>query len=106
MAQRKNLQGIRFVGVTTEGLRVLAGFFPLANSEGIPVEVLMANFRAEGIMGDWADFVCEARNHGWNMAALHTRLVTAARDVYGPVWAEGFQQRLSELYDALHLDYA
>lgn len=75
---------------------MLAGWFPLVNSEGIPLEVLLGKLRDEGLVPDWPDFIEEAIRHGWNLGSLRTRIETSTGDVYGPDHRDEVIKRFDE----------
>jgi hypothetical protein len=63
---------------------VLTGWFPLVNSEGIPLEVVLMTFEREGIVPDWISFIKEALDKGWNPGSLRSKIESAVSDVHGP----------------------
>jgi hypothetical protein len=49
---------------------VITGWFPLVNSEGIPLEALLFAFKQEGLVPDWIGFIQEACDKDWNLESL------------------------------------
>jgi hypothetical protein len=72
------------VGTATDGSRVIGGWFPLVNSEGIPLEVVLGFFRDRGLVPSWTSFIDEAIRCGWNLGSLRTKISSSTGDVYGP----------------------
>jgi len=62
----------------------VSGWFPLVNSEGIPLDVLLGQFQRRGLVPDWIDFVESCLRCDWNVGSLRTKIETAVGDVYGP----------------------
>lgn len=71
------------MGRTTDGRRVFGGWFPLVNSEGIPLEIVLGYFRDNEIVPSWPDFIDSAVECGWNVGSLRTKIESATLDVYG-----------------------
>ena len=62
---------------------MIGGWFPLVNSIGLPLEVVLSNFQLKGLVPDWPDFIKEALKCDWNPHSLRTRIETSVGDVYG-----------------------
>ena len=74
----------------------MSGWFPLVNSEGIPLEVLLGEFRRQGFVPDWIDFIEECLKHDWNTGSLRTKIETSVGDVHGPEHREETLKRFDE----------
>jgi hypothetical protein len=61
----------------------VTGWFPLVNSEGIPLEVLLLSFRDNELVPSWTSFIDEAIDKDWNLDTLRTKIEFATADVYG-----------------------
>ena len=72
------------MGRTTDGRRVIGGWFPLVNSEGIPLEVVLARLKDLNLVPSWPSFIDEAIKCGWNIGSLRTRILSSVGDVHGP----------------------
>lgn len=64
---------------------MITGWFPLVNSEGLPLEVVLLTFEHEGLVPDWGSFIKEALDKGWNPESLRSKIESSCGDVYGPV---------------------
>lgn len=62
----------------------MGGWFPLVNSEGISLEVVLSTFRDNGLVPCWPSFIDEAVRHGWNLGSLRTKISNTTGDVHGP----------------------
>ena len=71
--------------------------FPLVDTHGIPLDLVVDKLRNAGMMPDWLDFYDEAIKKGWNPERVHLRLLEAVGDVYGPTFREGWEQRFNEV---------
>lgn len=85
---------IRRVGTTDQGRPVIGGVFPLVNSEGIPLEVVIESLRRRGMVIDWLGFVRECLRFGWSEERIVSGIVAAVGDVCGPVEREEVESRL------------
>ena len=56
----------------------------MVNSEGVPLEVVLSQFRDNDIVPDWPDFIEDSIKCGWNIGSLRTKIGTSTGDVYGP----------------------
>jgi len=63
---------------------VIGGWFPLINSVGLPLEIVLHHFQTQGLVPDWPDFIEEALKCDWNPHSLRTRIENSVGDVYGP----------------------
>jgi hypothetical protein len=55
------------------------------NSEGLPLEILLSEFKDNDIIPDWPDFIDEAIKCNWNLDSLRTKIEISTGDVYGPL---------------------
>ncbi len=99
--RRKNFRDLQIVGKTEEGHRVVGGLFPLVNSEGITLDVLIHGLWRRGYVPDWIDFLQAAQAYGWNLSTTRTRILQAVSDVHGRPWCEAVQARLDEVITAM-----
>jgi len=86
-------------GVTTDGKPVIS-FFPIVESRGQPLEIVVSYLDSHGFMPDWLDFYDTAVEHGWKPDRVKLQLERVVGDVYGPdflkVWQEKFLQATAE----------
>ena len=71
------------MGRTEDGRGVVGGWFPLVNSEGIPLEVVLGFLEDQDLVPDWTSFIEDAIQCGWNLKSLRVKIETAVGDVYG-----------------------
>jgi len=60
---------------------VLAGWFPVVNSEGNPLDNVLSVIYKSGYVPDFYDFLLEAKKNGWNKGSIKTKIETAVSDV-------------------------
>jgi hypothetical protein len=75
---------------------VVTGWFPLINSEGIPLEVLLLCFVQNGLVPSWTSFIDEAIDKEWNLETLRTRIETSTADVYGKQHSDEVLKRFDQ----------
>lgn len=85
---------LRRVGTTEAGRPVIGGVFPLVNSEGIPLEVVIESLRRRGMVVDWVGFVRECLRFGWSEERILSGIVAAVGDVCGPIERDAVESRL------------
>ena len=56
----------------------------MVNSIGLPLEVVLSDFKQRGLVPDWPDFIEESLKCGWNPRTLRSRIESSVGDVYGP----------------------
>lgn len=85
------------MGRTEDGQPVIGDWFPMVNSEGIPLEIILSFFKNQGLVPSWTSFIDSAVECGWNMGSLRTKIYTATGDVYGPDYRDEVIKRF-DLY--------
>lgn len=71
------------VGITTTNQPVLDGVFELVDTYGVPLEVVLSEFRHRGLAPAWDVFMMEASKAGWSDRNTDSRIEAACADVYG-----------------------
>ncbi len=89
----RNFEVLRISGRTEDDRAVIAGWFPLVTSEGIPLELVVSQFEEHGLVPDWSDFIDAALLDGWNPRALRSKVEAAVGDVHGPKHREAVLER-------------
>ena len=74
----------------------MAGWFPLVNSEGIPLDVVLGTLRHRGLVPDWVEFIESCLKCDWNEGSLRTKIETSVGDVYGPEHRREVMKRFDE----------
>jgi hypothetical protein len=82
-----NFRSLRVSGTTAEGSLVIAGLFPVVNSEGVALDMLLELFHDRRWCVDWFDFLLAARGFGWNLRTTLGKIHTAVEAVEGPGYA-------------------
>lgn len=95
---RQNLKSFGVVGKTDGGRGVVGGTFPLVNSEGIPLDVLVGALDEKSLVVDWLDFMIDAVYTGWNPKTTKTKIVSACSDAVGKEYADGVAERIDEVH--------
>lgn len=95
--RRRNFRDLQIVGKTDNGYRVVAGLFPLVNSEGIALDILIHGLWQRGYVPDWINFLREAQAYGWNLGTTKARIVQAVSDVHGRPWCDHMELRLEQV---------
>jgi len=97
----QNFRQLSFSGTTPEGKRVLAGVFPVVNSEGIGFDLLLEVLHELGWVIDWLDLFRAAKAFGWRAAATLSKIRTALDAIEGPTAADVWLPRAQTLASAL-----
>lgn len=96
-----NFRGLRVSGASPEGLPVIAGLFPVVNSEGVALDVLLELFHDRRWVVDWFDFLLTARDFGWNLrgtlAKIHAALAAIEGAAHADAWLAGAESLLPTL---------
>ena len=87
------------VGVTTDNKRVIGGFFPMVNSEGVSLEIIVMMFDQNGDVPDWRGFWKDAMSHGWNPRSTRTKILSCIGEQFGPKVKEHHRVTLNFLHD-------
>ncbi len=85
---------------TPEGLVVLAGTFPMVDTYGIPLEIMLEVLLTRGCVPDWIDFYESAISVGWKASSTVVKISEAVADIFGGDYREAFDVRFQEY---LHL---
>lgn len=88
-----NFRGLRVVGWTTDGRPVLAGLFPVVNSEGVSLDVLLDLLHVCGWVVDWPDFLRAAQAFGWKPHNTLVKIHAALAAIEGTEHADAWKQR-------------
>jgi len=87
-----NFRGLRISGTTVGGGLVIAGLFPVVNSEGVALDMLLELFHDRRWTVDWFDFLVHARDFGWNLRTTLAKIHTALEAIEGPAFAAAWQR--------------
>lgn len=85
-----NFRSLRLSGATAAGQPVVAGLFPVVNSEGVALDMLLELFHDRRWVVDWFDFLVHAAQFGWNLRTTLTKIHTALEAVEGAAFAAGW----------------
>lgn len=84
---------------TPEGLVVLTGTFPMVDTYGIPLEIMLEVLLTRSCVPDWIDFYESAISVGWKPESTCVKLTEAIGDVFGQDFQKGFSHRFQEYLD-------
>lgn len=96
-----NFRGLRVSGTNAEGLPVIAGLFPVVNSEGVALDMLLELFHDRRWCVDWFDFLLAARGFGWNLRTTLAKIHTAIEAVEGAAHAAGWLRAAEAMLPSL-----
>lgn len=85
-------------GITTDDRPVLAGVFPLFGTHGLPLDIILAELNARGLVVDWPDYVAGALSDGHKPPRIRSRIVEAVEDVMGTEVSREVGKRLDLLF--------
>jgi alanyl-tRNA synthetase len=88
---------IRQVGITSDGVKVVAHTFKMFDAHGLPLDIMLDLLKENNMIPDWTDFYNEASASGWQDKTIRNRVHTAVNDSYGQEQAERVLNRL-DLY--------
>ncbi len=96
-----NFRSLRVSGASTAGMPVIAGLFPVVNSEGVGLDVLLELFHDRRWVVDWFDFLLTARDFGWNLrgtlAKVHAAMAAIEGAAHADAWLRGAESLLPTL---------
>ncbi len=96
-----NFRSLRVSGTTSAGMPVIAGLFPVVNSEGVALDMLLELFHDRRWTVDWFDFLLCARDFGWNLrttlAKIHTALEAIEGAAFAAAWVRAAEAMLPTL---------
>jgi len=96
-----NFRSLRISGTTAEGMPVIAGLFPVVNSEGVALDMLLELFHDRRWCVDWFDFLLSARSFGWNLRTTLGKIHTAVEAVEGAGYAAAWLRAAEALLPSL-----
>lgn len=91
----RNIIMMRQVGVTPEGVKVVANTFKIFDSHGLPLDIMLELMKENNMIPDWIDFCKEAMASGWKDKTIRNRVHTALIDTYGEEYADNVLSRLN-----------
>lgn len=89
------IKGFSVVGFTTEGQPVMS-FYKLVNTYGLPLEIVLDEFKKEGMVPDWTGFFRDAVESGRSPARVQLEMEMAVREVYGLEYCKNFSYKLTQ----------
>lgn len=75
---------LRVTGYTVDGKPVMAGIFRIAETHGVPLDVILEQLHQENLCIDWRDYYLSALASGMTASKVLTQIEQACADVYGP----------------------
>lgn len=96
-----NFRSLRITGTSASGTPVIAGLFPVVNSEGVALDMLLELFHDRRWTVDWFDFLLQARDFGWNLRTTLAKIHTAIEAVEGAAFAAGWLRAAEALVPTL-----
>lgn len=82
-------------GITVDNQMVCKDVFNLVGTHGVPLELILENFKANGRVVDWADYIKAGLKDGANPNTVRSRIESAVGDVYGAQYLDRFKKVLS-----------
>jgi alanyl-tRNA synthetase len=89
------------VGVTPEGVKVVANTFKMFDAHGLPLDIMLDLMKENNMIPDWIDFYKEATASGWKDKTIRNRVHTAVSTVYGDDFGKIVLSRLNSYIDNL-----
>lgn len=96
-----NFRSLRVSGASAGGMPVIAGLFPVVNSEGVGLDVLLELFHDRRWIVDWFDFLLTARDFGWNLRSTLAKVHAAMAAIEGAAHADGWLRGAEALLPTL-----
>lgn len=85
-------------GVTPEGHKVISGVFSLVGTHGLPLELILEDFKEKNRVVDWIDYIRSALKDGGKISNIKARIIAAVGDVYGADYRQEIEKRLDKIY--------
>jgi len=92
----KNFRKLRIVGKTSDDKSVLAGIFPIVNSEGIALDIMIETCKDEGYVIDWLDFIYDSIRTGWKLDNTISKIKAALDLIYGEQYSDEWLSGIEE----------
>ena len=74
--------------------KALTGAFKLADTLGIPLELILLECRDHNFVIAWDVFIEDARKHGWTDKTIRKKILGAINEVYNAEYITEFISRL------------
>lgn len=78
----KNFRKLKIVGKTSDGKNVVAGIFPVVNSEGLALDIILEICKEKNFVIDWIDFIQDSIQTGWNINNTISKIKAALEMIY------------------------
>lgn len=86
-------------GITKpKGYKVIGGVFKLVGTHGLPLEVVLMDFKEHNLRVDWLDYIKYALLDGANIETVKSRIEAAVGDVCGPKHKAKVVERMNHWY--------
>lgn len=85
-------------GKTDDGKPVFAGVGTLCFTRGVPLELVLHEFKTKGYVVDWLDYIQTAIKDGHNPRTIQARMEAALGDVMGKAYKEEVMKRTVALF--------
>lgn len=66
---------------------MIAGCFKLIDSQGIPLSMLLQEFKNKNLVVDWDHFLSESIAYNWKFSSTLSKIQEAVAEVHGPKYA-------------------
>ncbi len=84
-------------GYTPESIPVISGFSHFANTEGLPLEIILMWCQERKFVVDWMDYIQGCLKDGHNFRTIRARIISACSDIYGRDYSKEIEKRLALL---------
>ena len=72
----------------------MGGIFPLCDTHGVPLDLIIDKLDQLGFICDWLDFHEHAIAKGWRTDRTISKLGEVVGDIYGSSWREEWEKRM------------
>lgn len=99
---RRGRGGLTIVGKTKDGKLVVQGVFEaMSSTTGLPLEVILEEFKKQDMVVDWVNFCRMSVWHGWKWKTVRERLHYSLMESHGPEYRDEVLKRVEAVHSML-----
>lgn len=83
---------LKQIGETIDNAMVVSNVFKLYDTNGVPLELIVEEFKANNVIVAWDVFYEDALKAGWKESNIEAKMLAAINDNYDKEYLEGFKK--------------
>lgn len=92
---------MEIAGKTTDGKLVVSGVGAFCFTHGIPLEIVLDDFRSRNLVVDWMEYLMTALKDGHNPKTIRSRIDSAVSDIHGHSYSLEIMTRVDRVLNWL-----